>query len=134
MDIKYAYTILYVTDPAKTIEFYEKAFGFQQKMLTPENDYGEIISGATTIAFARLELGNSNFKGGFKESKSADKPFGLELAFTTERVDKTMDNAIANGAVLLENAITKPWGQKVGYLRDVNGFIIEICTPIQIAE
>ncbi|WP_420573534.1 VOC family protein [Kordia sp.] len=131
MDIQYAYTILYVSDVSKTIEFYKKAFGFEQKFLTPENDYGEIKSGNTTIAFSNLELGNSNFKNGFLESKLSEKPFGVELAFTTSEVEKVMDNAIENGAVLLAQAVTKSWGQQVGYLRDLNGFIIEICTPIQ---
>lgn len=134
MDIQYAYTILYVKDLPKTIAFYNKAFGFEQKFLTPENDYGEIISGATTLAFGNLELGKSNFKKGFTESRLDDKPFGIELAFTTSEVEKVMDNAIKNGAVLLEETVTKPWGQKVGYLRDLNGFIIEICTPIQNQE
>ncbi|NAS32471.1 VOC family protein [Flavobacteriaceae bacterium R38] len=130
MDILYSYTILYVKNVPRTMEFYKKAFGFQQKLLTPENDYGEILSGSTTIAFAGFELGNSNFKKGFTESKLNDKPFGIELAFTTSEVEKMMKNAIKNGAVLLEKTVTKPWGQEVGYLRDLNGFIIEICTPI----
>ena len=78
MDIQYAYTILYVPDVPKTMEFYKKAFGFRQKFLTPEKDYGEILSGTTTIAFASLELGNSNFKKGFTESRSCEKPFGIE--------------------------------------------------------
>ena len=34
------------------------------------------------------------------------------------------------GAVLLAEVVTKPWGQKVGYVRDLNGFIVEICTPM----
>ncbi|GAA5021921.1 lactoylglutathione lyase [Marivirga lumbricoides] len=134
MDIQYAYTILYVKDVPGTIEFYKKAFGFEEKFLTPENDYGEIISGHTTIAFANLELGNSNLKKGFAESNLSEKPFGIELAFTTSEVEKVMDSAIANGAICLEETVTKPWGQKVGYLRDVNGFIIEICTPIPNQE
>jgi uncharacterized glyoxalase superfamily protein PhnB len=131
MDIQYAYTILYVDDVSRTMEFYKKAFGFEQKLLTPENDYGEIISGATTIAFANFELGKSNFKKGFTESNLSKKPFGIELAFTTSEVEKVMENAIKSGAVLVEETVTKPWGQEVGYLRDLNGFIIEICTPIQ---
>lgn len=134
MDIQYAYTILYVKDVPGTMEFYNKAFGFEQKFLTPENDYGEIISGPTTIAFANPELGKSNFKKGFTESSLNEKPFGIELAFTTTEVGKVMENAIKNGAVLLEESVTKPWGQKVGYIRDLNGFIVEICTPIQNQE
>ena len=134
MDIQYAYTILYVPDVPKTMEFYKKAFGFEQKFLTPENDYGELISGTTTIAFANLELGNSNFKKGFTKSKLSEKPFGIELAFTTSEVEKVMEIAIKSGAEQLAETVIKPWGQKVGYLRDLNGFIIEICTPIQSAE
>ena len=134
MDIQFAYTILYVKEVPQTIDFYKQAFGFEEKMLTPEKDYGEIKSGSTTLAFANLELGNSNFTKGFQESKPGNKPFGFELAFTSSDVEKTMANAIHHGATLLEEAVTKPWGQKVGYLRDLNGFILEICSPIPDME
>ncbi len=130
MDIQYAYTILYVKDVEKTVEFYHKAFGFEQKLLTPEKDYGEVASGSTTLAFASIELGKMNFKEGFIESKLEQQALGIELAFTSEKVDETMKHAIANGASLLEPSTTKPWGQEVGYLRDINGFLLEICTPI----
>ena len=129
-EIQYAYTILYVEDVSKTIDFYHNAFGFKKKFLTPEKDYGEVNSGATTLAFANIELGNSNFKNGFQKSNIKEIPFGIELAFATPNVEGIMENAIKNGATLLAKTVTKPWGQKVGYLRDINGFIIEICTPI----
>ncbi|WP_394751345.1 VOC family protein [Spongiimicrobium salis] len=131
MNIQYAYTILYVKDVPETMEFYKKSFGFESKFLSPNKDYGELVSGSTTIAFANLELGNSNFKKGFMESKLKEKPFGIELAFTTSEVEQVMAHAIRNGAELLEEMIKKPWDQDVGYIRDLNGFIIEICTPIQ---
>lgn len=131
MDIQYAYTILYVQDVPETLAFYKKAFGFEQKMLTPENDYGELSTGTTTIAFANLELGHTNFKKGFATSNLSEKPFGIELAFTTTEVEGVIKQAVQHGATLLEETVTKPWGQRVGYIRDVNGFIIEICTPIQ---
>ena len=129
--MKYAYTILYVKDVTKTIKFYEKAFGFSQKFKSPENDYGELISGETTIAFASIELGNSNFKKGFEKISNSIKPFGVELAFTSENIEKDFQNAINHGATEFEPLTEKPWGQKVGYLRDNNGFLIEICTPIK---
>jgi lactoylglutathione lyase len=62
--MKYAYTILYVENVIETIEFYESAFGFSRKFNTPASDYGEMITGETTIAFASVELGDSNFKKG----------------------------------------------------------------------
>jgi len=99
--------------------------------LTPENDYGELISGETTIAFASIELGNSNFKSGFEKISKSEKPFGVELAFTTENIEKDFQNAINFGATEFEPITEKPWGQKVGYLIDNNGFLIEICTPMK---
>ncbi|WP_178986285.1 VOC family protein [Winogradskyella helgolandensis] len=129
--MKYAYTILYVEDVEKTISFYENAFGFQKKFITPEHDYGELISGETTIAFASNSLGNSNFKKGFKQLSINKKPNGVEMAFTTENIENDFNEAIKAGAIEYEPIIEKPWGQKVGYLRDINGFLIEICTPIK---
>ncbi|KIX20073.1 glyoxalase [Flavobacterium sp. 316] len=129
--MKYAYTILYVESVSETIEFYEKAFGFNRKFLTPESDYGELILGETTIAFASIELGNSNFKSGFEKISKSQKPFGVELVFTTENIEKDFQSAINFGATEFEPIIEKPWGQKVGYLRDNNGFLIEICTPMK---
>ncbi|MGB0981746.1 MAG: VOC family protein [Winogradskyella sp.] len=128
--MKYAYTILYVEDVEKTIAFYKKAFGFQKKCITPEADYGELISGETTIAFASNNLGHSNFKKGFQKLSLSNIPTGVEMAFTTQTIETDFKKAIACGAVEYEPITQKPWGQKVGYLRDVNGFLIEICTPI----
>jgi len=129
--MKYAYTILYVEDVEKTMSFYENAFGFQNKFITPEHDYGELLSGETTIAFASHSLGNSNLKKGFKQLSTHEKPNGIEMAFTTENIEIDFKNALAAGAVEYESITQKSWGQKVGYLRDINGFLIEICTPIK---
>jgi lactoylglutathione lyase len=60
--VKFAYTILYVSDVSKSIEFYENAFGFERKFITPDNDYGELNVGETTLSFASKSLANSNLK------------------------------------------------------------------------
>jgi len=112
MNIQYAYTILYVEDVAKTIEFYNSAFGFEQKFLTPEKDYGEVVSGSTTLAFGNYELGESNLKKGFQKSNLKEKPFGIELAFTTLEVEKVMENAIKNGASQLAETVTNRGDRK----------------------
>ena len=128
--MKYAYTIMYVKNVEATITFYTAAFGFKKKFITPDKDYGEIISGETTIAFATIALGKTNVENGFIESDKTQKPFGIELAFTTENIETDFKKAIEAGAQKIANIKTKPWGQKVGYLRDNNGFLIEICTPM----
>lgn len=129
--MKYGYTIFYVDNVEETIQFYEQAFGFQRKFVTPEKDYGELISGATTIAFASIELGNSNFKKGFEKIGNREKPIGMEMAFVTEDIEKDFQQAIEAGAMEFEKITEKPWGQKVGYVKDNNGILIELCTPIK---
>lgn len=128
--IKFAYTILYVKDVEKSIDFYEKAFGFSRKFVTPENDYGELLVGETTLSFASFTLANSNFQDGFTESSLTNKPFGIEIGFTTDNVEETVKTAVNAGGTILEQPKTKPWGQVVAYVRDLDGFLIEICTPM----
>ncbi len=129
--MKFAYTILYVKNVEETIGFYENAFGFKRKFITPEKDYGELITGETTISFASVDLGNSNFKNGFQPITNKNKPVGVELAFTTENIEIDFERAQNAGATVYETIKKKPWGQQVGYLLDNNGFLIEVCTPVE---
>lgn len=128
--IQYAYTILYVSQVEEAVEFYEKAFGFARKFITPEGDYGEIATGTTTISFASHALGETNLKQGYQPSQVGKKPFGIELCFATDAVEATMQAAVAAGGTVLEPMVTKPWGQEVGYVQDPNGFLLEICSPM----
>jgi lactoylglutathione lyase len=128
--VKFGYAIFYVTDVTKSIQFYEDSFGFTRKFITPENDYAELATGNTTIAFASKELANSNLQNGFIESSLTIKPFASEIGLVTENVEEIVALAIKNGGTLIEQPKQKPWGQTVAYIRDIDGFLIEICTPI----
>jgi lactoylglutathione lyase len=128
--IKFAYTILYVSDVKRTAEFYSKTFDFEVRFIAPGDEYAELSSGTTTLSFAALPLANSNLKDGFQQSDLNAKPFGMELGFTTVDVPALVEKAVSNGATLLEDAKEKPWGQVVAYVRDLEGFLIEICTPM----
>ena len=129
--VKFGYTILYVESVEKSIEFYENAFGFSRKFITPDNDYGELITGETTISFASKSLANQNLKEGFLESDLSSKPFAIELGFITDNVAELIQKATSFGAVLVSEPKQKPWGQIVAYIRDLDGFLIEICTPME---
>ena len=128
--VKFGYSILYVTDVSASVDFYSKSFGFTLKFITPENDYAELVTGETTLAFASKELANSNLKKGFIASAQENRPFAMELAFVTEKIDEVLDSALQAGATVEEPITTKPWGQQVAYLRDIDGFLIELCSPM----
>ncbi|TDP00633.1 VOC family protein [Flavobacterium sp. 245] len=129
--VKFGYTILYVNDVEKAIEFYENAFGFSRKFITPDNDYGELSTGETTLSFASKNLASQNLSDGFIESNLENKPFAIEIGFITEDVGELLQKATSFGAVLVTEPTKKPWGQVVAYVRDPEGFLIEICTPMQ---
>jgi lactoylglutathione lyase len=128
--IQFAYTILYVQDVEKSIQFYENAFGFKRKFIVPDNSYGELSTGNTTLSFASIDQANSNLKEGFTESSLQNKPCAMEIAFTTDDVEATFADAIKHGAVSEAIPTFKSHGQTVGYLRDIDGFLIEICSPM----
>jgi catechol 2,3-dioxygenase-like lactoylglutathione lyase family enzyme len=128
--MKLGYTILYVPDVAESLEFFGKAFGLKTRFLHESGTYGELETGATTLAFAAHELGDGNFPGGHVHANSSPQPLGMEIALVTEDVSTAHTRAVAYGAIELSAPSEKPWGQIVSYVRAPDGCLVELCTPI----
>jgi len=54
--MKFKYTIVYVEDVAASMSFYEAAFGLQKGFLHEAGDYGEMLTGETSLAFSAKAL------------------------------------------------------------------------------
>ncbi len=128
----FGYTIMYVAEVSATVAFYERAFGMVKKFVTPDGDYGEMSTGSTTLSFASFEMARSHFGDAYVQSRLQDNPFGVEVALVTPDVEALMQQAIAAGAHCISDIEQKPWGQRVGYVRDINGFLVELCTPLAV--
>ena len=128
--MKFAYTILYVSDVTRAIEFYENAFGFRRRFVHESGDYAELETGVTTLSFANLNLAASNIEGGVTPTDPLQRPPAFELAFATEDVSGAYERAVAAGAFASSPPKRKPWGQTVAYVRDREGNLIELCTPM----
>lgn len=126
--MKLNYTILYVESVSATLNFYEKAFGFKTKFLHEAGDYGELNTGETTLSFSSLKLMRDLGKNPQKPSASSP---AFEIAFDTTDVSKWLNNAINNGAILVQDVKEEPWGQITSYVSDINGFLVEICSPVK---
>lgn len=126
----FAYTILYVNDVAAAVAFYTRAFGLSQAFITEDNTYAEMATGGATLSFAHHSMGDENFTAPYRRSTPGDQPLGFEIGFTTDDVQASVDAAIAAGGSLFAPMKTKPWGQTVAYIRDPEGFLVEICTPM----
>lgn len=127
--MKYAYTILYVEDVKKTVQFYKDAFGFEVKFQHEKGDYAELESGQTTIAFSSFELIRSLGKNPKRMDGQAQY---FELALVTDQLEEALQQALSAGAKEIQAIESMPWGQSIAYVEDMNGFLIELCTPVMI--
>ncbi len=120
---------MYVDDVKKTMAFYTKAFGLKVGFLHESGQYGEMVTGDTKLGFVHHETAASH---GFKYDKMSlsKKPPACEIAFVTSNVDKAYTKAINAGAEAASEPEKKPWGQTVSYVRDCNGFLVEICSEM----
>lgn len=126
--MKLGYNLLYVNDVKDTMDFYEKAFELEKGFLHPEGDYGEMLTGETKLGFVSHKLAGSHGFS-YKEQTTAELP-SFEIGFVTEDVEYSFERALSNGAIKIKEPQTKPWGQTVSYVQDINGFLIEICSEL----
>jgi len=125
----FRYTILYVDSVEETLDFFVRAFGFQKLFIHEDGDYGELSTGETKLAFSSTELMRQLDRN--PRTPSPSNPT-FEIAFETEDVAGTLVRAIKAGATLVEDAQEKPWGQTISYVSDPNGYLIEICSKVQL--
>lgn len=128
--MKFGYSILYVDDVEATIAFYERAFGLNRKMVVG-GEYGELETGGTRLSFAARAHVTKLLPIPFQASAASSDPPPFEIGLVTTDVQSAFDKAVKEGATLVMRPTKKPWGQTISYVRDNNGFLVEICTPME---
>lgn len=128
--MKFGYTIVYVSSVTEALTFYKEAFGFETRFLHDSNQYGELDTGATVLAFASHAMGEMNLGGQYQQIDPNAVPLGIELAFVTDDVVSAYAKAVAAGAISIKPPVEKPWGQVVAYVRAKDGSLIELCSPM----
>ena len=125
--MQFGYTILYVEDVPATLAFYGEAFGLATRYTHESGSYGELETGATALAFVSHTLLRQI--GKTPQPPVLDKPTS-EIALVTDDVAAAVGRAVAAGAQLVQEPKDMPWGQTIAYVGDINGFLVEICTPV----
>ena len=124
----FRYTIFYVDDVVASLEFFQQAFGLEPGFRHESGEYGELSTGETKLAFSSTALMRRLGKSPAKPMPEAP---AFEIAFETEDVAAALSRAIEAGATLVQDAREEPWGQTTSYVTDPNGYLIEICSPVQ---
>lgn len=129
--MKLGYVILYVPSVADAVAFYEQAFSLNCRFRHSGEggDYAEMATGETVLAFASESLADSHGFGYRKTVPDSDPP-SVEIALVTSNVASAFAQAVAAGAAAVKPPSEQPWGQTVSYLRDNNGYLVEICSPV----
>jgi predicted enzyme related to lactoylglutathione lyase len=124
------WVIVYVDAPDAAARFYESAFGLTLEFAAPDGSYAQLDTGATKLAFASYALGETNFEGGVRHAANAGQPPNVEIVLVTQDVDAGYAQALAVGCSPLSEPEDKPQGQRVAYVRDPFGTLVELATPL----
>ena len=128
--MKLGYTIVYVSDVAASLAFFERAFGLKRRFLHESGAYGELETGATALGVAQHATARDNLGHDYVAADASKEPLGMEIGLVTTDVAAACQQAVKAGATLLAPPVTKPWGQVVAYVRCPDGTLVELCTEI----
>lgn len=126
--MNFGYVLLYVEDVPASVAFYEAAFGLTQKMIV-EDGYAEMDTGATTLGFVAHKTA-ATLGTEYRKTQREEPAPAVEVGFVTDDVQAAYARAVDHGAVPVKSPEPKPWGQTVSYVRDLDGFLVEICSPV----
>ena len=120
--------MIWVADVPATVAFYEAAFGLEVAMTDEAKTYAQFRTGETTLAFA-AESAAAGTGLRVRPHRPGDDPAAVQLAFVHDDVTAAYARAVEAGATAEVPPVEKPWGQTLGYLRDNNGFLVELSSP-----
>jgi lactoylglutathione lyase len=123
------WVIGYVDDPAAAAEFYARAFGMSTDFVVP-GEYAQLDTGSTKLAFAAYALGEKNFAGGVRRAAGEGQPPNMEIALVHADVEAAYARALEAGCESLAPPQDKPQGQRVAFVRDPFGILVELATPL----
>jgi lactoylglutathione lyase len=129
-ELRLGWVIVYVDEPAQAAAFYERAFGLRGEFVAPSGTYAQLDTGPTRLAFAAYELGDGNVPGGVQRAPHDGQPPNVEVALVAEDVDAAFARALEAGCAALAAPADKPHGQRVAYVRDPFGTLVELATPV----
>jgi lactoylglutathione lyase len=130
IELRLGWVIVYVDEPAQAAAFYERTFGLRGEFVAPSGTYAQLDTGPTRLAFAAYELGEGNFPGGVRPAPRDGQPPNVEIALVADDVDGAFARALEAGCKALAQPVDKPHGQRVAYVRDPFGTLVELATPV----
>ena len=130
LEMRLGWVIVYVEDAPAAAEFYERTFGLPGEFVSSSGTYAQLDTGSTKLAFASYEEGEKNFDGGVRRAGADGPPPNVEITLVHEDVEAAYAQALDAGCEPLAAPEDKPQGQRVAYVRDPFGTLVELATPL----
>jgi lactoylglutathione lyase len=130
LEMRLGWVIVYVDEPPAAAEFYERTFGLRGEFVGGGGSYAQLDTGPTKLAFASYALGEENFAGGVRRAGADGPPPNVEITLVQEDVDAAYAQALGAGCESLAAPGDKPQGQRVAWVRDPFGTLVELATPL----
>jgi lactoylglutathione lyase len=125
-------TTFIVQDVKATVAFYAGVFGLTCRYVHPSGEYAELESCPALLSFTGEKLVDQFQLLGplaVRANRPGLEPIAAQIAFVSQDVDASYANAVSAGAVSVCGPKPMPWGQTLCYVRDLNGVLVEICSP-----
>lgn len=127
--MRFGYTIIFVEDVERTVEFYERAFGLSRRNVTPL--FAQMETAGVTLAFGANRNERQELPIPFRENTLESDPAGFQISLVAEDVEAAYAKAVEAGAVAVVKPHVMPWGQTISRVRDLNGVLVSIVSPPQ---
>jgi lactoylglutathione lyase len=130
LEMTLGWVIVYVDEPPAAAEFYARTFGLRSEFVAAGGSYAQLDTGPTRLAFASYEIGEESFDGGVQRAGSDGQPPNVEITLVHEDVEAAYAAALEAGCAPLAAPEDKPQGQRVAWVRDPFGTLVELATPL----
>jgi uncharacterized glyoxalase superfamily protein PhnB len=130
IELTLGWVIVYVDDPAAASDYYQRTFGLKGEFVGPCGEFAQLDTGTTRLAFAAYGLGERNFPGGVRRAALDEQPGNVEITLVCDEVDAAFARAVEAGCTPLAEPADQPHGQRVGWVRDPFGTLLELATPV----
>ena len=131
--MEYGSTVLFVDSVSRTLEFYERAFGFRKKFFDQEYDFAIVDVAGSELGISSYHAGELMMPNTFRAPSNGHTE-GVEVAFYTSDVVGAYERAVGAGASSMAQPKEMPWGQTVAYVKSPEGTIIGLCTPPPVSD
>lgn len=125
---------LMVKDADATLQFYQKAFGFEKLQAVPGEDgttmHAELKYKGQTLMIGKQGAYKKEYGDDLTSPNTSKTPSPITLYAYCENVDKFYQSALAAGAKSISEPQDMFWGDRMCRLQDLDGYVWAFATHI----